>query len=740
FLISAPVIAQTVFPEHPAVCGVPELSDPRALEEAAGNTLAKYPHLHDILRKRTETPARTDWTVGEIDTFWVFNFQITAYDMVLAELMASGPTSYVWVSQDDLWGNRVTMTEVEAILGALETRTPAASLDSSKGILELTRGYFGNPPNINRSFFKGQGDGKSHFLICDIKDGWNGSGGYIAGFFNRGDVDPGSGNISFSNRRDLLYIDSYPGIYLDGIRNAQRPLGTLAHEFQHLIHWNYDPSEIKFFDEGLSEFSEYLCGYGLRSPAGYLRNPNVSFLAWRLSSDPAVLDDYSRAALWTLYLSEQFGETFLRGFTQHPDRGIAGFDAAQGQSGTGNTFAEVLAGFHTANVLRDRAINPAFGYIDTTIVTSLPRLQRDVFGAFVSRSRSGLVNYAADYVRFRAADTIRVSVTPTAGSVAITAVRFRDDGVMVRDVFPGTVLEEEFVGSGISDLALVIRNLSGLVSAAYSLQSTGVSRDGSVLELVHDDGVTFSSPNLNLSNNDTVFVAFGGVDGGQIDSVRFWFASPGTARLLIRGANPGFTLDNTASRLGAKARMPSPVNFTVSDTTFFGTSVDVRSFGVRSDGDFVVQVIFGPAGPDPLLRRDNSQSTLTSYLSLAAQPTPGRVMYASLGDFYARVYLSPSDSLLLDPSELPQNFVLYQNFPNPFNPSTTITYEVPRPGHVRLAVFDLLGREIAVLVDGDQDTSVHSVQFDASGLAAGVYFYRLRSADVTLTRKMVVLR
>lgn len=86
---------------------------------------------------------------------------------------------------------------------------------------------------------------------------------------------------------------------------------------------------------------------------------------------------------------------------------------------------------------------------------------------------------------------------------------------------------------------------------------------------------------------------------------------------------------------------------------------------------------------------------------------------------------------------LPQ---LHQNYPNPFNARTTITYDLPRAGDVRLIVFDILGREVAVLLNGRYPAGRHRVTFDARRLASGVYLSRLASGGFTQTRRMMLLR
>jgi hypothetical protein len=89
---------------------------------------------------------------------------------------------------------------------------------------------------------------------------------------------------------------------------------------------------------------------------------------------------------------------------------------------------------------------------------------------------------------------------------------------------------------------------------------------------------------------------------------------------------------------------------------------------------------------------------------------------------------------------VPESFALDQNYPNPFNPSTTIKYELPRASHVVLKVFNTLGQEVVTLVDAVEEPGYKSVQFDASLLSSGVYFYRFEAGDFVSVKKLLVLR
>ena len=83
---------------------------------------------------------------------------------------------------------------------------------------------------------------------------------------------------------------------------------------------------------------------------------------------------------------------------------------------------------------------------------------------------------------------------------------------------------------------------------------------------------------------------------------------------------------------------------------------------------------------------------------------------------------------------LPEAFVLEQNHPNPFNPTTTIRYGLPLKAAIRLTVFNSLGQQVALLAEGVREAGYHEVFFNAAGLSSGVYFYRLQAGDATTGR------
>jgi hypothetical protein len=106
-------------------------------------------------------------------------------------------------------------------------------------------------------------------------------------------------------------------------------------------------------------------------------------------------------------------------------------------------------------------------------------------------------------------------------------------------------------------------------------------------------------------------------------------------------------------------------------------------------------------------------------------------------------------SVRSDREDGPKTFALEQNYPNPFHrstghsrlsPITTIKFSLPRPGHVTLKVYSLLGKEVAVLVDGEMASGRHEANWEAAGLESGVYFYRLQSGTEVLTKKLILMQ
>jgi hypothetical protein len=148
---------------------------------------------------------------------------------------------------------------------------------------------------------------------------------------------------------------------------------------------------------------------------------------------------------------------------------------------------------------------------------------------------------------------------------------------------------------------------------------------------------------------------------------------------------------------------------------------------------------------------------MAHFTMLNTQPHPDTVWIDTLGATWSRYYYitaidsnanesSHSDTVSLgpvgvgEPYSSPFTFGLEQNYPNPFNPSTSIKYQIPSTNFVTLKVYDVLGREIATLVNEVKQPGTYAVQFDGSGLASGIYFYKLQAGSFADVKKLVLVK
>ncbi|MDR3627319.1 MAG: T9SS type A sorting domain-containing protein [Ignavibacteriaceae bacterium] len=107
-----------------------------------------------------------------------------------------------------------------------------------------------------------------------------------------------------------------------------------------------------------------------------------------------------------------------------------------------------------------------------------------------------------------------------------------------------------------------------------------------------------------------------------------------------------------------------------------------------------------------------------------------------------KVFITPGSVTGVQPSNssVPGTFTLFQNYPNPFNPTTRIAYELPKQVNVSLKIYDIMGREVATLVNGEKAKGRYEVEFNGSTLASGVYFYKLQAGNFSQARKFVLLK
>ena len=136
------------------------------------------------------------------------------------------------------------------------------------------------------------------------------------------------------------------------------------------------------------------------------------------------------------------------------------------------------------------------------------------------------------------------------------------------------------------------------------------------------------------------------------------------------------------------------------------------------------------------------RSGIYEIVSLVGQPVVGRLSSRSGGIWRLHGKLNAAQELasLSQALEVPTDFALEANYPNPFNPETTIRFALPVASHVVIGVYDLLGREVARLVDGEMGAGHHTVVFEGRGLASGIYVYRMFSGSFEQHRTMLLVK
>jgi hypothetical protein len=215
------------------------------------------------------------------------------------------------------------------------------------------------------------------------------------------------------------------------------------------------------------------------------------------------------------------------------------------------------------------------------------------------------------------------------------------------------------------------------------------------------DGITFSFPAGTIVNpNEFIVLA----SNRQEFNNRYGF--------FAFGEYAG-QLDNSGERLTL---------LTAANDTIFSVSYDDQApWPVSPDGGGFSLV---PKEVNPASNLSDPSNWRASY---AVHGSPGR------DDL-------PGTAVETSHADFPAGFALYQNFPNPFNPETKIHYTLKNNGKVRLSVYDLTGREVAVLVDGVQNAGAHDAVFTGAGLVSGIYFYKLQTAEGVITKKMALVR
>tara|TARA_B100001123_G_scaffold146687_1_gene170103 strand:+ start:180 stop:3143 length:2964 start_codon:yes stop_codon:yes gene_type:complete len=407
---SGPINYLDTLPERP-LCALPELTqdfERKHLEKMERNYPGVYAKMRvpPVLKKSAE--------VGSIQKFWVIvddDDGGTKSEEVVAEMLAKGEHTAIWADTSKLaTANNISASLAEQYVKLLEQSTPSGSVDSTKGVYDIELEYFGSPPDYD-------GDGIVDFLFADI---YTGAGGYFRPMDQT--------NYTGSNRRDILYIDIFAGVsYTEG---------TLSHELQHLIHYNYDQNESTQFNEGLSEVATIICGGNYISHAHYLNQADE--IGWTWESSAA---HYSMASLFSIYYVEQLGLSAIKDFVQmtvggYPKQSWQAFDQLLSKYGQNMGHKGWLMNWFTANYLNNKIFDPKYGY--TLWMPMSARVSAKHLTGQIESSGNMVKDFGVNYIEYLSStDSMEITFAASDGVPNYRSLEYNDTTIVVNSLSNG---------------------------------------------------------------------------------------------------------------------------------------------------------------------------------------------------------------------------------------------------------------------------------------------------------------
>ena len=367
------------------------------------------------------------------------------------------------------------------------------------------------------------------------------------------------------------------------------------------------------------------------------------------------------------------------------------------------------------------------------------------------------------------------SFTITAGNAKVDGIRFQ----MYNDAQTSLLLEVilpvnyDYAAHSISNIQFTPTSAQGLllnsnVSVSFDYRTT---QAGGVLIFPRPFTAGALSPGYGASGSPTYPTGSGSgngtftILGGEVtvDSVRFHMTSLDQSQVLLDyfvPVNFHFAAHKIAD-VGFSPTSPAYFTFNERDSTLFSYTT------TQSGGVLIFPRPFTNGGLTPGYAASGSPifptgtgtglgwfeitagNVLVDHIRLSMLNT---TQMQTLVEWFYPVHFFFGNATAVGVSgtdaAMPATFALGQNYPNPFNPSTVVSFQLPSVSRVRLVVYDLLGREVAVLVNEKMEAGFHEVKFDGSNLASGVYLYRLQAGDPSTgsgrsfvqTRKLLLLR
>ncbi len=465
-----PPPSATPSPEPPAATATETREDIEATFRLLEQTDLPARDLYELAVRFSKIPADTPRIVSETDPGYqigdVVNFNVSniatgeAFD-VDATLRAQTAHGNWWVANDV----EADQEDLEVSAEVFETQT-----------YPTNRAVFGSEwsPGID-------GDVHVNIFLGDVAG--------VGGYFSSADEFPRSVNPN-SNEKETFYLNIYnatPGTsYFDGI---------LAHEFQHMIHWNQDRNEELWINEGMSELAAYVNNFPVGSALqSYLSAPDITVTRWEVQTSPF----YGSAYAFARYLYERFGDAAISRLISEQANGRQGVAEAVGVS-----FDEVFADWTVANLISDSTVGE--GQYDYTLADTPPGYSATA-KSYPFSTHASVSQYGTDYYRFAA--------RPGDGPLTIEFEGDPTVSLLPTDAYSGNWMLWGNRGDDSYSYAYRAFDLTGLDSATlnfwtwydieeeYDFGYLGLSTDGGTTwQLLETDATTNDNPHGNNFGN-----------------------------------------------------------------------------------------------------------------------------------------------------------------------------------------------------------------------------------------------
>ena len=315
-------------------------------------------------------PTPPTYHVGDTAEFWISNSDTQENKQITAELRYITDHVYMWVEQ----GVKLNQADLKRSADRFESKT-----------YPTDREFFGSEwtPGV---------DNDVHLSILHAR----GLGESIAGYYASADefshlINP------YSNEREMFYVSADSA---NAKPNSSFYDGTLAHEFQHMIHWANDRNEDSWVNEGMSMLAEHLNGFDVGGvDIAYSEQPDTQLTTW---ADPSEgnAEHYGASYLFMTYFLDRFGEDLTKAVVASPENGIAGFNDALEKAGRPERFDDIFADWVVANYLDQPKADDQgrYGYTD---IDPAPPVLADTYRQFPASATTQVSQYGVDYIKLK---------------------------------------------------------------------------------------------------------------------------------------------------------------------------------------------------------------------------------------------------------------------------------------------------------------------------------------------------